>query len=80
MDYNILSFVGFNLHLVYAWTFLQDRESFAKKLGDAEDWLYDEGEGQIKSVYQGKLESLKVRRPVVFVLVKKLFSDMYSQI
>jgi hypothetical protein len=42
-------------------TFLQERGSFVKKLDDAEEWLYDEGEDQIKSVYQGKLESLKVR-------------------
>ena len=42
-------------------TFLQARGSFVKELDDAEEWLYDEGEDQIKSVYQGKLESLKVR-------------------
>lgn len=41
--------------------FLQARESFVKELHDAEEWLYDEGEDQIKSVYQGKLDSLKVR-------------------
>ena len=42
-------------------TFLQARGVFVKELDDAEEWLYDEGEDQIKSVYQGKLESLKVR-------------------
>ena len=35
-----------------------------KELDDAEEWLYDEGEDQIKSVYQGKLESLKVQYAV----------------
>ncbi|XP_028406381.1 97 kDa heat shock protein-like [Dendronephthya gigantea] len=37
----------------------EDRGSFVTKLDDAEEWLYDEGEDQIKSVYQGKLDSLK---------------------
>ncbi len=32
-----------------------------KQLDDAEEWLYDEGEDQIKSVYQAKLGSLKVQ-------------------
>ena len=39
---------------------LQDREKFSALLTLAEDWLYDEGEGQGKQVYVDKLAELKV--------------------
>ena len=39
---------------------LQDREQFLKLLNDTEDWLYEEGEDESKSVYNKKLEELKV--------------------
>lgn len=40
----------------------QDKEKFEAKLDDAENWLYDEGEEQSKTVYKDKLASLKVRK------------------
>lgn len=36
-----------------------DRDSVVSSLNDMEDWLYDEGEDQTKSVYIAKLEELK---------------------
>lgn len=44
----------------------ETRIDFSKKLDAMEDWLYDEGEDQTKSVYVGKLEELrKVGDPIV---------------
>ena len=37
-----------------------DRDSFSAQLTAAEDWLYDEGEDQLKQVYVDKLAELKV--------------------
>eukprot|EP00041_Stephanoeca_diplocostata_P012787 m.215273 g.215273 ORF g.215273 m.215273 type:complete len:848 (+) comp19089_c0_seq2:55-2598(+) len=43
-----------------------DSEAFCKKLTEFEDWLYDEGEDETKSVYGDKLAELKgVGEPVV---------------
>jgi len=39
---------------------LQDKESFLKLLTATEDWLYEEGEDETKSVYVKKLDELKV--------------------
>ena len=39
---------------------LQDKEQFMKLLNDTEDWLYEDGEDESKSVYNKKLEELKV--------------------
>jgi len=36
------------------------REAFVKVLNDTEDWLYEDGEDESKSVYNKKLEELKV--------------------
>lgn len=47
---------GLNVHV------LQDKESFLKLLTATEDWLYEEGEDETKSVYVAKLEELKVRK------------------
>jgi heat shock protein 4 len=38
----------------------EDSQKFRKMLDDAENWLYDEGFDQTKSVYVQKLDSLKV--------------------
>ena len=38
----------------------QDREQFSSLLTQTEDWLYDEGEDQLKQVYINKLAELKV--------------------
>jgi len=37
----------------------QDREKFASLLSETEDWIYGEGEGQMKQVYVDKLAELK---------------------
>lgn len=37
----------------------QDKEKFRQLLDDTENWLYDEGEDQAKSVYMNKLTELK---------------------
>ena len=42
------------------WWCLQSREQFLKLLSDTEDWLYEEGEDESKTVYNEKLEELKV--------------------
>ncbi len=39
---------------------LQDRDSFSLKLEDTENWLYEDGEDQLKQVYIDKLAELKV--------------------
>ena len=41
---------------------LQDKESFLKQLTATEDWLYEEGEDETKSVYVKKLDELKVKK------------------
>ena len=41
---------------------LQDKESFLKQLIATEDWLYEEGEDETKSVYVKKLDELKVKK------------------
>ena len=38
----------------------QNREQFLKLLNDTEDWLYEEGEDESKTVYNEKLAELKV--------------------
>ena len=38
-----------------------DSEKFSSLLYSTEDWLYDEGEDQLKQVYVDKLAELKVR-------------------
>ena len=40
--------------------FSKDREKFASLLSETEDWIYGEGEGQMKQVYVDKLAELKV--------------------
>lgn len=40
-----------------------EREAFSSQLTAAEDWLYDEGEDQLKQVYVDKLGELKVSFP-----------------
>ena len=47
--------------IVYAIVVYQDKESFLKLLTATEDWLYEEGEDETKSVYVKKLEELKVQ-------------------
>ncbi|EDV24917.1 uncharacterized protein TRIADDRAFT_25019 [Trichoplax adhaerens] len=37
----------------------EDREAFSRKLDDAENWLYEDGEDAEKSAYTNKLEELK---------------------
>eukprot|EP00897_Mesotaenium_endlicherianum_P002927 jgi/Mesen1/2662/ME000167S01811 len=37
----------------------QERESLTAKLQETEDWLYEDGEDEIKSVYVAKLDELK---------------------
>ena len=39
---------------------LKDKEEFTEILCKTEDWLYDEGEDETKSVYQQKLAEMKV--------------------
>merc|ERR1719414_320528 len=43
-----------------------DRNSFTIKLEDTENWLYEDGEDEVKSVYVDKLASLKnIGNPIV---------------
>ncbi|GBG73459.1 hypothetical protein CBR_g16801 [Chara braunii] len=37
----------------------EEKETLLRLLNDTEDWLYDEGENQMKGVYNAKLEELK---------------------
>lgn len=37
----------------------QEREEMSAKLQSTEDWLYEDGEDEIKSVYVAKLAELK---------------------
>lgn len=39
---------------------LQDRSAFIKLLDDTENWLYEDGEDESKTVYVNKLAELKV--------------------
>jgi len=39
---------------------LQDRESFLRQLEDTENWLYEDGECEVKQVYTDRLAALKV--------------------
>jgi len=39
---------------------LQDREAFLRQLEDTENWLYEDGECEVKQVYNDKLTALKV--------------------
>ena len=48
------------MYKVSPYCTLQDKEQFLKLLNDTEDWLYEEGEDESKSVYNKKLEELKV--------------------
>ena len=36
----------------------QDKEQFLKLMNDTEDWLYEEGDDETKSVYNKQLEKL----------------------
>lgn len=36
-----------------------EKEKFIARLQEVEDWLYEDGEDEIKSVYVAKLEELK---------------------
>jgi len=42
------------------WCFRQDRESFLRQLEDTENWLYEDGECEVKQVYTDRLAALKV--------------------
>lgn len=39
---------------------VQDKSSFLLTLEDTENWLYEDGEDQLKQVYVDRLASLKV--------------------
>ena len=44
----------------------EEREKFVRMLDATEDWLYDEGEDQSRSVYVAKLTELKkIGQPIV---------------
>lgn len=43
------------------FSIFQDAEKFGSLLTQTEDWLYDEGDDQLKQVYIDKLKELKVR-------------------
>ena len=51
--------------------YFQDRSKLSKLLDDTENWLYEEGEDETKTVYVKKLEELKV------VVLKCNFNESY---
>lgn len=46
---------------IFLFSLFQDAEKFGSLLTQTEDWLYDEGDDQLKQVYIDKLKELKVR-------------------
>lgn len=53
-----------NVHAIsefFCFSLFQDAEKFGSLLTQTEDWLYDEGDDQLKQVYIDKLKELKVR-------------------
>ena len=58
-----------------------DKDQFIARLQEVEDWLYEEGEDETKSVYVAKLEELKKVRivvPCVLFLFLPYFSPLSS--
>jgi len=45
---------------VYGPRVTQDRDAFSLRLEDTENWLYEDGEDQLKQVYIDRLTELKV--------------------
>jgi len=51
-----------------------EKEEFIARLQDVEDWLYEEGEDEIKSVYTAKLDELKKVRFLRFLILFRVGS------
>ena len=62
------------LESVYNELSEQDKEEFLRLLNDAEAWLYEEGDDEIKTVYNKKFEELKKHGDPIFKRVKEFES------
>ena len=49
-----------------------ERDAFSAKLQEVEDWLYEDGEDETKSVYIAKLEELKKVCCLFFVSYRRI--------
>lgn len=57
---------------IFLFLLFQDVEKFGSLLIQTEDWLYDEGDDQLKQVYIDKLKEFKVR--IRYVLLYSVLS------